>query len=289
MMKDRRLLTALLTALVVMLALLAWGCGDAAETGREPAQGDVGSSGTTTTTIAPTTTTGFPPTSTDSSSPASTAPPAPAFRLPDLTPLPPQQLYIDTNAGTGERELRFSSQVANRGDAPLEMRGERDGSGRTLAIQRLETAAGGVHERVVGFFILHEEHNHWHFEDFTRLDILALEASGAAGRVMASTEKLTSCVRDRVRLSPTVAGSPEEPGYRRCRTDIQGISVGWTDLYEADLPGQLVNIDELPDGRYLLRLTADPDNRILEKNEDNNVTTVTIEIRGRDVSVAGVS
>ena len=62
-----------------------------------------------------------------------------------------------------------------------------------------------------------------------------------------------------------------------------GLSIGWADLYSASLPGQELNIRGLPDGRYCLRMTANPAGRILESDRSNNTRSTLVRMRGSRV------
>jgi hypothetical protein len=55
-------------------------------------------------------------------------------------------------------------------------------------------------------------------------------------------------------------GSPSEVVYpNRCERRIQGLSVGWIDIYEYNLPEQWLDLgrEPFPDGRYVLRSVTD--------------------------------
>jgi hypothetical protein len=43
---------------------------------------------------------------------------------------------------------------------------------------------------------------------------------------------------------------------------VNGISVGWADVYNWFLPGQFIEVSGLPDGYYRLETEADPNNTI---------------------------
>ena len=49
-----------------------------------------------------------------------------------------------------------------------------------------------------------------------------------------------------------------------------GLSVGWADSYPWNLPRQWIDVTGLPNGVYVLRVTADLENRYLETHEGNN-------------------
>jgi len=272
-LKVRILLALSMVALLALL--LPAGCGEV----DEPADETLTTVGALTT-VGTATSAPEPPSSTTS---LSTTTSERQLYLPDLTPQPIDQLFIvATRSG---RELWFSSSTANIGDGPLEMIGSYDAaSGAIRAVQRIAARDGGPPEvREVGLFVYHESHEHWHFEDYFQLDIIARGNAGSAGSIVATTGKMTFCIHDRLRLTPPLPGSPESEIYTECDAEVQGISVGWVDLYDADLPGQQISIEHLADGRYLLRLIADPDDRIMEKNEANNIFEMQVEITGTRV------
>lgn len=206
--------------------------------------------------------------------------------LPDLVPFPPTDIYIMNNRSSGIRELYFDTTVMNIGEGPLELVGFYDEeSGMTRAVQRIKTDNGQWLERVAGYFIFHEGHDHWHFEDFVELEVLPLDSDGQPGEVLASTGKMTFCLHDISHLDNPPPGSPQFPAYPGCDPVIQGLSVGWVDNYIPQLPGQQLNIGSLPDGFYMLRLTVNPANLILEKDTDNNPSVTYVVIRGSEVSL----
>lgn len=199
-------------------------------------------------------------------------------RYPDLRALPPAHLFLDTADvnGASHHVLRFGAAIENIGPGPLELRGD-SSSGRTAVYQRIPDDLGQVVELPVGAFSFHPAHNHWHFEHFadyelwTRAAYEAWLASGrAAGQPGWRGSKTTGqgesfCVRDSLQLEPR-AESPDAPVYQDCGLDLQGISVGWADLYEFFLPEQWIELGDAPltDGEYVLRIVADPLNLIYE-------------------------
>jgi hypothetical protein len=61
------------------------------------------------------------------------------------------------------------------------------------------------------------------------------------------------------------------------------MSVGWADVYAADLYGQSLDISGIADGRFCLRSLADPPRRIAERRDDDNRRSLLLRIRGSTV------
>jgi hypothetical protein len=214
---------------------------------------------------------------------------------PNLITLPLGDVSIHRSPGI--RELRFSNTVGNRGPGVLELLpvaddcdGDGDPQDDRSAYQRLygDTDGDGVftrgvdqpvEERFVGCMLFHPEHDHWHLEDFARY----VSVKPATGRVVSAADKVSFCVRDSL-AAWSLPGTPAEPYFGECTQDgTTGMSVGWADLYAADLAGQSLDIRGLADGRYCLRSLADPSRRIVERRDDDDRRSVLIRIRGSRV------
>jgi len=212
--------------------------------------------------------------------PPATDPPDPAELLPDLQPMATRELYIE---GEGDaRVLRFSTTVLNDGQGPLELVGEhRPDEGIIVASQRTLLRDGSFIQREVGRFVFHPEHAHWHFQDFTLLELWTLGVDGEPGDLALSTGKSTFCAVDEVPEAPDAS----EPAYFTCGDGVQGISAGWSDTYGAEIAGQELPLGALPDGEYVLKSVVDPVNRLAEADEDNNALTERVRIAGAGIAV----
>lgn len=211
----------------------------------------------------------------------------PDWLLPDLKAQALSNAYIVSNAND-KKILRFQGTFMNVGDGPLELAGSPDAeTGTTLATQRVYKKSGAPKEMLIGNFIFHPTHNHWHFENFVEFEILSLKNKRELDKTLVSTGKMTFCLHDYAPLDKTFPGKPEEAVYPWCDSsaDIQGISTGWVDTYNAEIPGQELDISNIPDGIYAFRSVVDPENRILEKNENNNFSVSFIEIAKNNVSI----
>ena len=201
--------------------------------------------------------------------------------LPDLEVLPPKELYIEAGA---VRKIRFSTTVVNTGDGPLVIAGALDAaSGTTTASQHILHSDGSIDVRLAGSFMFHPGHEHWHFEDFTMLELWTYREDGTLETMKATTGKATFCAVDEVLEYETLEHVPDGPSFLTCGQGIQGISVGWSDTYTADLIGQELDITNVPDGSYAVRTVADPALRLVETNDDNNDLVVFVDLEGDNI------
>lgn len=216
---------------------------------------------------------------------------------PNLVTLPIGDLSIDRQEGV--RLLRLANVIGNRGPGVLELHpvaDDCDGDGETQndrsAYQRLFVDTNGnggfdrgvdegtAEEPFVGCMFFHPEHDHWHVEDFARYVL----TKPKDGRVVALSDKVSFCVRDSIARWQGLSGAPGAPFYGECSQDgTTGMSVGWADVYSADLFGQSIELTGVSDGRYCLASIADPSRRIAERRDDDNRRAILIRIRGSSV------
>lgn len=153
--------------------------------------------------------------------------------------------------GTGMRTiLRFSISIANVGS-------------RNLAL--------GVAANHPSVFHYSECHDHYHFDDFASYELLD------AGAVVATGRKQAFCLLDSYSW-----GWRNGQGTFDCGN--QGISRGFADIYESDLPCQWIDVTDVPPGDYTLRATVNPPQYdaalplVVERDESNNVVEVPVTL-----------
>jgi Lysyl oxidase len=226
--------------------------------------------------------------------------PAGTLHKPDLKTLRSRlatTVRIENNTETGgQKLLRFSNTVWNGGDGPLELRPENDpATDVTYAYQTRYSHddAGNwyVHSEILaGTFIFHEEHNHWHFDDFALYEIHRVLSDGSVGSdILARSQKQTFCIAENTIVDSTLEHDATSvrtyPGGNCDQNTVEGIGVGWGDTYRWSLAGQSIDITGLPNGSYWLISQADPNNRISETNNHNNNAKIKIKIVGDTVEV----
>lgn len=200
--------------------------------------------------------------------------------LPDLVTAkyPLNSRSIDTTSLPGRKLLRLSNGVANIGRGRLELRGGPVSGNTQKVYQRIYNRQGGYYGRFAGSFEYHHEHGHVHFNDFSHYKLRKVIGTSGVGDIVADSDKVSFCLIDESIYNSRLSGFSYRPRYRSCGSSVQGISVGWIDVYDRSLAGQWIDITDVEPGRYWLESTADPKNRLRESNELNNTTRVLIRI-----------
>lgn len=207
--------------------------------------------------------------------------------LPDMMILPPKELYITTIAG--RKALRFSTTFVNKGAGPLEIIGHHDlEQNKTYATQYIREASGSGQYRDVGEFVYHPEHDHWHVDDYVSYQIWTIKNNNEKDQPMASTGKQSFCIWDEHTYDLNLSNAAPKRFYTSaCSRNTQGMSVGWGDTYLAKVEGQVIDIDYLPDGQYILSFNLNPEKTILESDYTNNSDWLKIEITGNQLKNLG--
>ena len=236
---------------------------------------------------------------------------APMLR-PDLVTLAPKQEELVIVREADRTVLRLSNSVANRGDGPLEVfpsaasqncdgdgdpYNDRDASQRTYA----DTNASGLYERgadatgferLFGCMRYHAQHDHWHVLNFALYQL----RSESTGKLVATTRKLGFCLGDNIAAfgDPGAASDQVYPSGAMTpsgctASTVQGLSIGWVDIYRYDVAGQALSLARAPAGRYCLISRTDPNDLLDETDEENNVrrTRVAIDPEHFDVRKLG--
>ncbi len=200
--------------------------------------------------------------------------------LPDLktATYPLRDNELDYSSQPGRVLFRFSNGVANIGKGRMEIRGGAVSGSTQKVYQRIYNTHGGYSTRLAGTFVYHPEHGHTHFEDFSDYKLRQIIGTDGVGEILAKTEKVSFCLIDWTTYNSRLANYSSRPRYNSCGSTVQGISVGWADIYESYLPGQWIDVTDIPAGQYWLESTADPKNYLRESNESNNTTRIKVTL-----------
>lgn len=117
-------------------------------------------------------------------------------------------------------------------------------------------------------------HQHYHFEKTLLYELLdsqtrqavIIHGQGVIGR------KNSFCIED---MYPSNAGGVSNPQYD-CLN--QGLSVGWEDSYDASLSCQWLDITNAPSGKYILRITINPDGVLPTGDSTQNSAEIPVTI-----------
>ena len=213
--------------------------------------------------------------------------------LPDLAPWVDQNkgyLYnwsIDTTQIAGHTLLRLTSASSNVGQGKMEIRGGADnGDGTQQVYQRIYNSDGTFTDRFAGNFVYHPAHNHIHFEDFAQYNLRARPDDNSVGAVVSDGSKTSFCLEDVDSFNKSLPGAPQSAVYTACTAVLQGISIGWADVYRSYLEGQWIDVTGIPDGKYWLEIVDDPDNHLMESDDTNNVSRIAIDLHMNDNTLA---
>lgn len=211
--------------------------------------------------------------------------------LPDLDVTYPYRLVTQAVTVDGRQRflLAFASEAMNVGEGPLIVRGSRSSlSEETMAAtQVIMLADGGETLREdVGHleFVEDETHRHWHLLPFMRYEL----RRATSFQLVVPDQKTGFCLGDRVLAFPNkpLPGQPERPVYNtNCGADetdllglVEGISVGWADVYEPWRDGQYLDITGLAGGRYVLVHRVNPGKVLAESKYANNAASALLSI-----------
>ncbi|WP_437591570.1 lysyl oxidase family protein [Sorangium sp. So ce1000] len=114
-------------------------------------------------------------------------------------------------------------------------------------------------------------HQHFHFLDFTDYRLV-----DADGEVVSQGHKQAFCLTD---MDPLDPASPAPRGYPTSGgMGCNFLSAGWADTYEVGTPCQWVDVTDVPEGDYTLRVTVNPIGVIDERSVENNVVEVPVHV-----------
>lgn len=207
----------------------------------------------------------------------------------------PLSCGVDETVDEGtSRCLRFSFGLANVGDGTFDVRSNGDRSGNVFPMtQCVQQAAPALPvARPAGQGVFHTTHGHFHYHNiiFHQLYLVTDRTNGAMVQV-GDGKKLGYSPADQgigewSRFVQAPAGS--SGGFGNCAPGTSnrlGMSSGWGDAYRYQRPGNFVDFTAGGDGYYVVQTTADPENVVLESNENDNTSYAYLRIVGEEIDV----
>ena len=219
---------------------------------------------------------------------------------------PAPSCYPEEMAEQGARRcLRFDQVIANVGEGPFELRYRMEGVATDQQLrQRVLASDGSFTEFTVDTYEFHPAHAHFHYKNFGQAFLHRVRPDGTLELVRAG-RKNGFCMIDveNTRFGADESGAPlrgEAPrsySFPRCNTPterdghgtymVNGISVGWADVYNWFLADQYIEISGVPDGVYVIETVANPIRTVHETTFADNTARATIRLRGDTVTLLG--
>ena len=162
--------------------------------------------------------------------------------------------------------LRFDTRAANIGNRPFNMGNPFDDTNLN--------------------FVYDPCHRHYHFNDFAEYQVFLKTDVDEITNLVPETGKRAFCLMD---SEPTGLYNGPRRSTPRFNCDFQGISVGWEDVYGANLDCQFVDVTDLPDGEYKLCITLNPSGRLQETDLTNNKACLDFTLGSNGEQLPGLA
>ncbi len=208
-----------------------------------------------------------------------------ADTMPDLRSLPAWSIRTSRNG----KYLQFAATVWNAGDSPLVVDGFRRESERAMDAYQYFYDADGNQTGYQQVGEMHWDdkasHQHWHFLDFARYSLLSADQTETV-----RSRKEAFCLANTDVVDQTVPNAdwlPDNTGLASSCGGPDSLSIrevlvsGWGDTYAQYRAGQSFKIEGLPNGTYYIAVIANPENRLVEGDLDNNVSLRKVLLRGK--------
>ncbi len=149
--------------------------------------------------------------------------------------------------GSGlRRVLRFDTQTPNTGDGDLKL--------------------GDPTQEVNPHFVYSSCHDHYHFDSYAAYSLV-----DELGTAVAPGHKQAFCLMDLVPWSDGI-----DFGDAQYDCNYQGISKGFSDVYDSYLDCQFIDITDVPSGSYRLQVSLNTENYLAEKDYANNTAEIMV-------------
>jgi hypothetical protein len=212
----------------------------------------------------------------------------PNLLLPDLDQRPPLAASVRWGGPPKHHPLLvFTSSVENVGYGPLLVRAHRASRrAQTMRADQLIALNGGGFKRVSGVgrlrYNVNPSHAHWHLLPFERYELRTLD-----GTQLLRDHKSGFCLTSDHRSPlPTLGPPAAEPIQGSdCARDrpralrlLEGIAVGWGDIYIPAKEGQAIDISGVPPGDYDLVHRVNVGRLLHEANYSNDDSSMRIRL-----------
>ncbi len=179
-----------------------------------------------------------------------------------------------------QRCLRMAFGVRNTGQGPMSLLHDGAMLEDAPLVQRVSLSDGSHVDRPAGTAKYHKTHQHHHHDNAIGLTLWRVTDPAQGALQQVGTEHLKGFAHRNELLREWSVFYPtylEDTGF--------GLRAGWGDYYEWDRPGNYFDLALHPDGRYVLRIVADPVNGILESNERDNTSYSMIDVAGEQITL----
>ncbi len=205
--------------------------------------------------------------------------------LPDLVSLPSWGIQVENRR---ERTVvSFGATVWTAGASDLVVEGfRRSGEATMDAFQYFYEDGVVVGKARVGEleFDRRDGHDHWHFKQFAGYSLL-----DETGEEVLKSRKEAFCLASTDAIDLTLPGANLNPtvglstacGSESSIWTREILPLGWGDTYYQSIPGQSFNVTDLPNGKYFIRVEANPGGLLHEETTANNVELREIILKGR--------
>lgn len=203
----------------------------------------------------------------------------------------PHRNEIDSTSIPGQVLFRFDTSLPNNGPGEFRIRatGTDIGDGRQTVNQVIQLEGGGPREIDAGDFLYNPSTRRMENMEWVHYKIRELLADDGVGEILAIGGKQAVNITSSAVYDLSRPNAPPPNQRLVSNGPIQGISVGYTDLYPKALQFQWVDVTGLPSGEYWLHIVVDPMDQILESNNDNNSTLVRVTLDLPDGDGDGLS
>ena len=224
--------------------------------------------------------------------------------------------YLDERTQFGStRCLRFDNATRNVGSGPLVLRfmwSPDAFDGNCQMQQEVLRSDATVTDRPAGPCVFHTQHLHFHYQNFGRYQLYAVDGNGNPGAApVAASNKVGFCTIDVLDSNFGQSAALQRPrtySFPTCNIpnaystqlpttspygpngipEYMGISPGWADVYTWDLPQQYIDISHnVPDGVYQVVSRTNFDGGLLTSSRAQEAGVTCIRIAGNSVKVLG--